>query len=436
MKKVKFTLGLMLAILFLGSSVADAQLAYRRDLAETKTQAAVGYSISVKSNPHFNLIESKWRDYSWENSYMSVVKPDGVFELGIITGWPGLGITEDIRKEDYSKAIFNNNVGTAGNHLRYETTGAVSIFKIEKEGWDFHNDIIIELNYKNGNELIPVVKRTIVYGKWGWRDGNNNGQYNPDRADEYNTIYTTNVGYDDYLQADSVTFRPDLDRNSGVARYVFSQDILELAKKYPIYSISYEISVHDEIGNIGHEAYEPPMMGEPEHTRGLTFEVGSGLTTSIPMKPNFDNILYVPSYKNYVFTVFSTEEIEVITNRKDGVYSNDGVKVEKDKEQAGAYKVTIQKVQSNFNVKVALKSDLQSTGGENGQTGNAGPTGDAVWASAGTLYVNAATPGLINIYSVTGQLIRTEAISGSYTLSLPKGLYLVQLNGKTYKVIP
>ena len=163
---------------------------------------------------------------------------------------------------------------------------------------------------------------------------------------------------------------------------------------------------------------------------GLTFDMGDGITTTLPLNSD-GNTIYVPSDKNYTFTVFSDKEIDVTTNRSSN--PTDGIKIEKDKTQNNAYLVTIQGVQSSFSVKVVQKIDLRGAG--DGTTKNDGVSTVAVWGSKGTLYINAATPGTISIYNITGQLYKTESVSGNCTLSIPKGLYFVQFNGKTYKVV-
>ena len=438
MKKVNFTLGLALAMLLVGANFVNAakEKGFRTDeVLSTKT--SIDYSIYVQANSQYISFSSLVRDYSWRNSNINYL------------GWGGLSPARlnlaplaemdntspsDITKKD-SLYIYSTLSHPAGATISYESDDPINnpyagIWGIEKRGTDLRNDFVIELSFKEGIEIMPSIKRTIVLGEW---------YYETDTA-AYDTrgfkgignrMDPTEVEVIDYLLADTVWFRPDHDRKSGVARYVYSQDAIALFKKYPIYSISYEVSIHDEIGELGQEAYEPPMMTEPTDMRGLTFDIGEGITTNIPMN-TIGNTLYVPSFMNYTFTVFSEKEIVATSNRS--ADPNDGIVVEKDKTQANAYLVTVKRVQSNFNITVVQKGSTQSDTGDD-TTGNDGAAIDAVWGANGTLYVNAATPGTISIYSVTGQLYRQEAISGSYTLSMPKGLYIVQFNGKAYKVV-
>jgi len=278
---------------------------------------------------------------------------------------------------------------------------------------------------------MPVVKRTIVVGEW---------YLFVDSTDKKNVIRenrmrATGTIINDYLLASNIEGSwPVFDRASGTATYTYSQKLVELAKKYPIYSMSYVVTLNDEIGTVGSEANEPPVSKEPENMRALTFEMEDGITSkNLPINV-LGNTMYTPSSRNFSFTVESSKAISVTTNRHNkDIYTADGVEIKENKDKK-TYSVTIYTVREDINIKVAYANSTQSEAGD-GTTGTDGPTSDAVWASGGTLYVNAATPGVINIYSITGQLYKTEAISGSYTLSLAKGLYIIQLNGKAYKVV-
>ena len=439
MKKVKFTLGLTLVMLLLGATVANAgKLPYRNEPAALH-RTSIGYSVSIVANPHYVNIENWFRDYTWENPDFSL---NNDFYTHEVLRWDTTRIASfspplDARVKSGLVPVNSTNY-TAASRYSYEGLAPTNpsssnyytgIFGIEKKGADLHNDFIVELSYKDGNEIIPVVKRTLVVGEWYFDDANNNNVTN---SGEYNKIQATDVVRTDYLRIDSATFRPHHDRKSGVARFVFSEDILELARQVPIFSVSYEISIHDEIGTIGSEAYEPPVMSEPENMRGVKFDIGAGITTDIPIN-TIGNTLFVPSFKHLTFKVYSSKEIEVTTNRSSN--PADGVVVEKIPGE-NAYNVTIKRIQSNFTVSVIQKEGTKSGTGEDDSTGNGAPTGDAIWAAGGTLYVNAAAPGQIKIYSITGQLYRTEYVSGSFTLPIPKGVYIIQLNGKAYKVIP
>jgi hypothetical protein len=57
-----------------------------------------------------------------------------------------------------------------------------------------------------------------------------------------------------------------------------------------------------------------------------------------------------------------------------------------------------------------------------------------IWAADGKLYVETPQPGRLSVYSITGVIHVRKSIAGSSTILLPKGVYIVRLNEKTYKV--
>ena len=450
MKKVKFTLGLALAMLLISANFVNAgkEIGYRTD-QEKSTKTSIGYIFNVAPNSQIVSIESVLRDHSY-NSSRSI---NGNFWLPQIVALDsstvfynhGSSTPRKIKKDSFSYLAFGSEqyygYSSQKGRISYETgstsaayritNGADGVNSIFDKNYDLSNDIIIELSFKDGIEIMPSVKRTIIWGEWYYATDDKDKDVHGIEG-KGNRIDPTDVETVSYLLADSVTFRPIHDRGDGDARYVYCQNVQEVFYGKPVFAVIYEISIHDEIGTLGQEANEPPMMAEPQNMRGLTFDIGSGITTNIPMN-TIGNTLYVPSNLNYTFTVFSDKEIDATCTRSADPY--DGISVKKDLTQANAYIVTVKRVQTNFTVKVVQKSDSQSGTGEDGTTGNDGTPTDAVWGSNGTLNVTAATPGTLSIYSLSGQLYRTEAISGSYTLSMPKGSYIVQFNGKAYKVV-
>jgi hypothetical protein len=60
-----------------------------------------------------------------------------------------------------------------------------------------------------------------------------------------------------------------------------------------------------------------------------------------------------------------------------------------------------------------------------------------VWSSGGQLYIDAATAGAAQIYALSGQLLKTVALTAGQTTAtpLPRGVYIVVAGGKTWKVI-
>ncbi|MDR2470058.1 MAG: T9SS type A sorting domain-containing protein, partial [Tannerella sp.] len=66
-------------------------------------------------------------------------------------------------------------------------------------------------------------------------------------------------------------------------------------------------------------------------------------------------------------------------------------------------------------------------------------TATKVWAHGGTLYIAASTSGTAYVYNVSGQLVKTlhaTSLHGeTVSIPLPRGVYVVVVEGKTYKVI-
>jgi hypothetical protein len=60
-----------------------------------------------------------------------------------------------------------------------------------------------------------------------------------------------------------------------------------------------------------------------------------------------------------------------------------------------------------------------------------------VWSSGGQLYIAATANGAAQVYAVSGQLLKTVALTAGQTVAmpLPPGMYIVVTGGKTWKVI-
>ena len=170
---------------------------------------------------------------------------------------------------------------------------------------------------------------------------------------------------------------------------------------------------------------EPEGAGSIVVNRSVMIETEDGLTTL----PRAGLTHYTPSWKDFTFKVYGEpgKELLITTNR---AYDNEGgVKIVPTGE--GAWDVTIVKVHSSLKIKVAYKTSIEN--GDN-PTGNTVWVGYNVWSANGKLHVKNANPGTLSIFTITGQLYKTIEISGDYSESLPRGLYIVKLNGKTYKI--
>ena len=257
-----------------------------------------------------------------------------------------------------------------------------------------------------------------------------------------NFLSPTNITISSMLNPDvdpnEKWFRPYMDRRSNeVATYYYEDDIFALLNKYPIYSIHYEIAIHDEMDN---NMDLDPLGTLPNNTIGVQLAPDDGITTL----PNHlsgagpDLMFYVPK-ENWTFKAFSTSPIKVTL---EPLYESDANKIIPDADKAftivdngdGSFDITIKRIL--FNYKIGISSVTSSSGdGDGGQTGNLNMGRNFAYAALGTLYVQTDSPATLSIYSVTGQLIKQMSVSGNTTLPLPKGLYIVQLNGKAYKVI-
>jgi hypothetical protein len=62
--------------------------------------------------------------------------------------------------------------------------------------------------------------------------------------------------------------------------------------------------------------------------------------------------------------------------------------------------------------------------------------GDRVWSAGGTLYAVTSQAGAVQVYDISGRLVRTLVPGAGVETSvrLPKGVYVVRSNGKVYKV--
>jgi hypothetical protein len=171
----------------------------------------------------------------------------------------------------------------------------------------------------------------------------------------------------------------------------------------------------------------------PADLRAVTVHVEGGLATL----PQAGITYYVNADDDYTFDVYGEpgKSVIVITNNPHYAASK-GITVAADKNIAGKWTVKISKAHLAPDVYVSYATETKSGTGENGTKANPALADDAVWASGGRLFIQSAAPGRFQIYSVTGQLQKADAVNGNITIpDLPKGIYLVKLNGKTYKVV-
>jgi hypothetical protein len=438
MKKVKFTLSVMLTMLFGGASVVNAQ----QDMLFGG--ASVVYAQQNVNRPHDGVmdlyLEVKACEFYSKNAVefeIGAIDPRGFYRYNAAYPIEKLSASS-LKENDFrlTKLWFAWRYGVQGYDFNidetesspgylnyyYDQTPPLSspqqnvlagLFYYQKKSAEVYNIIRVQLDYKNGNDLMPVIKRTITLGEW---------EYNGDK--ECNELSSAQELSTFNNLDDTPHFLPDMDNKSGIATFTYKDDVLALLAQYPaIKSIKYEIAIHDEVGSGGN--HQPPVNTDNTIMRCPTIKTEDGITT------DRNDGFCTESQKDLVFTVYCNEEIEVTTTRGN---DEQGVRIENNGD--GSYKVTIRQVKSNFTIFVKKLIIAESgTGGENGETLNTAIMKDAVWAAGGTLYVNTVNAGTLAIYNVTGQLYKSENISGNYTLSMPKGVYIVQLNGKAYKVV-
>ncbi|MDL2304162.1 hypothetical protein LJC72_02325 [Bacteroides sp. OttesenSCG-928-D19] len=434
MKNVKFTLGLALSMLFMGATVSNA--AYDNTAAHKgfiKTSYVVKASEYYAANAHTfgtNIDGGRWafsgiasgRSHSFlgmttigrfwisneADMESTISKKDKIYSTS--NDWnyggswinpyaPSVGRTCDYYFDDNSKKY-------VGSGLFYEH---------KVDGGFAKNHTWVALKMVEGLDVMPVIKRTITYGEW---------VYNADK--DVNELKSTKVApIIETLDQTFSGFRPYYDRENGIAVFYFEEDILSLMEKHIIYSIDYEISVNEIVG-MPDGTEGGPINSDVTVMRAVDITAESGIMTT---PSALAGTHYTPSNKNFTFTVHSAKNITVSTDRG---RDEEGVKIKDNKN--GTYTVTIIKVQQDLKITIKSVSTESGEGGE-GQTGTEVIAKDKVWAANGTLYVEAINPATMSVYTVTGQLYKQIPVTGSYSASLPKGLYIVQLNGKAYKVV-
>ncbi|RHO71092.1 T9SS C-terminal target domain-containing protein [Parabacteroides sp. AF48-14] len=69
-------------------------------------------------------------------------------------------------------------------------------------------------------------------------------------------------------------------------------------------------------------------------------------------------------------------------------------------------------------------------------TSNAAINGEVqVKALGSTLYIYTPKEETLSVYTLTGHLLKQQRTTGSTEHRLPAGLYLVRVDGRTYKVV-
>ena len=432
MKKVKFTLGLMLAILFFGANVSYAAVVLQPERGNNyeygNDKRLAGYSIPITYSieaSSFYANSRKINDFWGENDAIEFAMSRDKFSPFSFNPffYPSyLGLSD----------IDANKNGMADDwiDLRLE-----SVFIDYLTGYSFHtygeldscaiyrakltHYFTVKLSYDKGKEVIPFLRRTIMLGKW---------MYDPD-ANQNVWVENGEFIVEDLLVPLSAVTKTQFTDGTGVATYTYDSEIVELYMKYPIHSIHYDLWVNDEMTYVNGLTH-----GEGNAyvflNRSINIDAAAGITTN----PKSGMIL-VESGKDFTFDVSGEAGKELLVSASSNYWTvaNGGIIITPN--GSGKWQVTIKKVRANLTLKLEYAAVTESGAGDADQTGNGSFTEDKVWGSSGTLYVKSAGEGTLSVYSVTGQLSKNVVINGDYTTTMPKGIYIVKLKGKAYKVI-
>jgi len=372
MKKMKFTLGLMLSMLILGANVA---------YADTHNAPI---TFSAKGNNFFaQNIELQWA---------TVQNPgDNEVVTNYFLQWPAG--TNFLNENAFGTLSFTGAIPQTATHSTHY-----------KRFWR----IGVALKYTNGNDLNVHVVRIVTL-----------------RGSASNNTSVSTVVLPDGTLPKFEFFKTEWDRTTNVAFFVFEEDINDLYQKYLVFSVHYEIIVGDEFDSPGSNYYQPPLGSDVTQMRAVNIVAEADMKTS----PNhLGGTHYVPTLQDFVINVESKTAIKATTTPA----LPHGAVAQVDNLGGGKYKVTIPRVNQSLTVHI---TSVGSSSGEGSETANKFIAPDAVWTASGMLNVQTATPATLSVYSVTGQLVKQVVVNGNQPILLPKGLYIVQLNGKAYKVI-
>ena len=492
MKKLKFTLSLLLAMIVLGANVVKAQTEY-----EANHYGFIGVSAKLTGCEFFDddvtieqvVVDNYGYGYTGPIGMIAfpvqyiqkndtVLYSSGLYNLkakgsfaalpnsclfpGHIAGvgdagplyWPygagryvespGVALPpltplHDYSWDDLTKKWICNNVP----HNQYHNPLAASsgtgnlMFWLQKGGGqvDVYNEIKIKLAYINGNELAPVVKVKITLGQFKLEETAATPANGNTAARAYVLYPLDNVApIEQIVRHSERYFRPHMTNGTETAEYIYRDQLLPLLSKFSspiyIYSMEYIITTNDEQDDPGTTDHEPPTSVNPPATpRIVILDVENGITSN---KANGNHFVALQS--DFVFTVNSSTPISVTTDPARPKLPTGGIEVT-DKGN-GKYDVNIRRItDSGMKISVASVAPTSGAGDDDELTGNATIATDKVWASGGTLYMETATPATISVYSITGQLVKQVFVNGSDNVTLPKGLYIVQMNGKAYKVV-
>ena len=401
MKKVKFTLGLMLAILFIGANVISAKAYEPEKTDKPYVTRVITNSLFVNPSTSYAnsipLADFESYDYSDAIRFGIISRP--YTDHYVASDYGG-----DIRKVSY---LWDE--GSFGGYSIVYGYPIMDTLLFDNEKMIHYAEV--DLLFNDGKEIIPFVERTIYLGVW---------MYDPEI--EKNVWVKSGLVVTDKLNEIWKKDKTMFTAKSGVATYRYESELIELYRKYPIYSIQHEIWTNDET-NTPYDKNYGEGSAYPRTNRPLLIDADAGITTSINELDLFE------SGKDVTFTVYAEpgKKLNFSTNSKYWSIANGGLKTVN--KGSGVWEVTLTRLSAKITVSISYVNEPESA------TGIENIAEDKVWGAGGTLYIQSAGEGQLSIYSVTGQLVKSAVINGDYSATLPKGLYIVKLKNKAYKAI-
>jgi hypothetical protein len=162
----------------------------------------------------------------------------------------------------------------------------------------------------------------------------------------------------------------------------------------------------------------------PELQRAVTIRVDNNLTI---LPDVAETTFFVNSRDNYSFTVWAKEgytldNLKVTTGIP--LRDTDGIVYEQNED--GSVTVTLLYITESLTVFVSISGVEASESIE----------ASKVWAYGNQVYIYTGSATTAPIYTLNGSLLKKLSVgAGETVVSLPKGYYVIILNGKTYKVV-
>lgn len=135
----------------------------------------------------------------------------------------------------------------------------------------------------------------------------------------------------------------------------------------------------------------------------------------------------VTSGSDFTFTITPTgdnagKSLHVSTSRT-SVPDSEGVRIVNNDD--GSYTVTILHIREAITIAIDFATGIDSI------------DGNAVWSHANLLYIRSEETGEAAVYTLPGALVSNLRVNAGETVTLPlnNGVYVVILNGKTYKIV-